>query len=142
MFRKISSLVVFGCFLMWGSTIMSAQCGSSFKLVIHNCGSHCGSFGEETCEGVGTLCENGTGEPGSGCCGFQFFNAGDCVAAKGITPRELLPSKEFLTLRDTLALRKTLFPSRDQIMIVSCAPDKNAFNDWLQAKLRQQQGQR
>lgn len=138
MFKRLAGLVLLMCFVLAGSIMATAQCGSSIKIVTQNCGPRCGAVGKETCEGVGTRCEDGTGEPGVGCCGLQLTLPGSCQTAKAVPSKELLPSEEFLAFREALALRKMAFQS-SQIMIASCAPDRNAFNEWLQAKLKQQQ---
>lgn len=139
MFKRLSGLILFAVFFFCGSILATAQCGSSIKIVTQNCGPHCGAVGRETCEGVGTRCEEGTGEPGLGCCGLELTLPGTCQAAKAAPSNELLPSKEFLAFRDALALRKKAFSSSSGVMIASCAADRNAFNEWLQAKLKQQQ---
>lgn len=94
--------------------------------------------------GSGTFCEADTGDPGGGggCCGFQFINPGQCLSAKAAPANLLPPTPEFLALQDAVAVRKKLFPPQSNVMIASCGPDKNAFNNWLQAKLQQRQQQR
>lgn len=136
--KRLSGVILFGCFLLWGSTITVAQCGSSIKRVTQNCGGHCGSVVQFTCVGIGTVCQNGNGDLTTGCCGALEFGPGACGAAKATPSRELLPSKEFLALRDAIALRKTLFRPQDRVIIASCGPDKDAFNEWLRVKLQQQ----
>lgn len=139
MFKGLSGLVLFACFFLSVSIPGTAQCGSSLKMVIQNCGSHCGTIETQSCEGVGTHCEDNTGPQGAGCCGVRLLLPGVCRVTKALPAKELVPSEEFLAFREALALRKNAFPAQTQIMIVSCAPDWNAFNEWLQAKLKQQQ---
>ncbi len=127
--------VLLGLFLVWGSTLALGQCGSSIKRTFQVCGGHCGSVTMQSCQGVGTVCEDGTGEFGFGCCGLMLVLPGSCVDAKATQPREMPPTKEFLAFRDALALRRQIIPARSGLMIASCGENKNAFNEWLEAKL-------
>ena len=142
MLKRFFGWTFFGCCLLLGATLASAQCGDHFQRVVMNCGIHCGSFSMLTCQGDGTLCQDDTGDPGSGCCGFQFFDAGSCTLAKATPSKELPPTREFLAFQDAVKLHKKLFSQQTTIVIASCGPDKNAFNHWLNAKLQQQQQQR
>lgn len=139
MVKKLSASLLFACFFFLVSTMAQAQCGSYIEETTLSCGSCGGSFVRQLCQGVGDFCEDGTGDLTFGCCGLMLFLPGSCQSAKAAPRKELLPSEEFLAFREALAVRKRLFPSREQLTIASCAPDKNAFNEWLQAKLRQQQ---
>jgi hypothetical protein len=135
--------VFFGLCLVWGSTLAFAQCGSNIRFVTQNCGGHCGSVEMQICEGVGSFCQDGTGELGFGCCGLQLFEPGSCQFAKATQPKEIIaPSEEFLALQAAIAMHKKLFPRQNDIRIASCGVNQNAFNEWLETKLRQQQQQR
>jgi hypothetical protein len=129
--------VLLGMFLVWGSTLALGQCGSSIQHVTQTCGGHCGSVIMQSCQGVGTFCEDGTGDFGFGCCGLELIEPGGCQSAKAAQPREMPPTKEFLAFQDAVALRRQLVPARSGLTIASCGENKNAFNDWLEAKLRQ-----
>jgi hypothetical protein len=135
MYKKLFG-VLFGAFVIWCSTLAFSQCGATIKRTTQNCGIHCGSVIMQSCQGVGTFCEDGTGDLGFGCCGLQLFEPGSCQSARAAQPKELPPSQEFLALKDALVLRKRAVPAH--LMIASCGQNKNAFNEWLEAKLKQQ----
>ncbi|HZU31672.1 MAG TPA: hypothetical protein VFB79_11185 [Candidatus Angelobacter sp.] len=137
MYKKLFG-ALFGAFVIWCSTLAFSQCGAMIKQTTQNCGVHCGSVVMQSCQGVGTLCEDGTGEFGFGCCGLQLIEPGSCQSARTGQPQELPPSREFLALKDALALRKRTLPAQNQLMIASCGPNKNAFSEWLEAKLKKQ----
>ena len=130
--------VLLGAFLFGGSTLVLGQCGTQLQPVTQTCGGHCGSVIILSCPGFGTGCEGATGDFGFGCCGKMIVQAGSCQSAKAAQPREMPPTKEFLVLRDALALRRQLAPASSGLMIASCGENKNAFNEWLEAKLSRQ----
>lgn len=136
MIRRLCILLLFGSFYLCMPASMSAQCGSYIQEDVLSCGSCGGDFTRQLCEGVGDFCEDGTGDLTFGCCGIMLFPPGGCQSAQASPRRELLPSREFLALRDALALRRKLQFS--QTVVASCSPGKNDFNDWLQARLKQQ----
>jgi hypothetical protein len=126
-------------FVIWGSTVAFGQCGASIKRTTQTCGGHCGSVIMQTCQGVGSFCQDGTGDFGFGCCGLMLFEPGACGgASKPLQPNELVSSQEFMALKDALVLRKRILQGVSYPTIASCGANKNAFNEWLQAKLKQQ----
>lgn len=137
MARRVSILLLLGSFYLCIPALMSAQCGSYIQEDVLSCGGCGGDFTRQLCEGVGDFCEDGTGDLTFGCCGIMLFPPGSCQSAHALPRRELLPSREFLAFRDALALRKKLLLS--QTVIASCGQGKNDFNDWLRARLKQQE---
>jgi len=137
MYKKLFG-VLLGVFVIWGSTVAFGQCGASIKRTIQTCGGHCGSVSMQTCQGVGTFCQDGTGADGFGCCGLMLFEPGACGgASRPMQPNELVSSQEFMALKDALVLRKRILQGVSYPTIASCVANKNAFNEWLQAKLKQ-----
>ena len=137
MYKKLFG-VLLGVFVIWGSAIAFGQCGSTIKRTTQTCGVHCNSVVMLTCVGVGTACEDGTGEDGFGCCGLMLFEPGACGgASRPLQPNELVSSQEFMALKDALVLRKRILQGVSYPTIASCGANKNAFNEWLQAKLKQ-----
>ena len=138
MYKKLFG-VLLGVFVIWGSTVAFGQCGASIKRTFQTCGGHCGSVIMLTYQGVGSACQDGTGELGFGCCGLMLFEPGSCGgASRPLQPNELVSSQEFMALKDALVLRKRILQGVSYPTIASCAANKNAFNEWLQAKLKQQ----
>lgn len=139
MYKKLFG-VLFGVFVIWGSTVAFGQCGASIKRTFQTCGGHCGSVIVQTCQGVGTACEDGTGADGFGCCGLMLFEPGACQFAGVTHPSELPPSVEFAAFKEALVLRKRRTLTGATLpTIASCGENKNAFNQWLEAKLKQRQ---
>ena len=133
--------VLMGAFVIWCTTLAFSQCGTDIKRTTQTCGGHCGSVVMQTCEGVGSFCEDGTGDFGFGCCGLMLIEPGSCEAAKVRSPLELPPSQEFLAFKGALALRRAHLPGQQNLLVASCGANKNAFNDWLETKLKQQRQQ-
>ena len=144
MLKRFFGWTFFGGCLLLGATLTSAQCGDHVQYVIVNCGPRCGSIAVPHCMGTGTFCEDNTGNPDGGgpCCGFQFIDPGECLSAKAAPPLTLPLTPEFLALQDAVEVHKRLFLPQSNVMIASCGTDRNAFNNWLQAKLQQQRQQR
>ena len=137
MYKRLLGLLL-GVFVIWGSAIAFSQCGSSFKRTTQTCGVHCNSVVIISCQGVGTACQDGTGEFGFGCCGLMLIEPGSCGgASRPLQPNELVSSQEFMALKDALVLRKRILQGVSYPTIASCGANKNAFNEWLQAKLKQ-----
>jgi hypothetical protein len=143
MYKKLFGLLL-GVFVLWGSAVAFGQCGATFKRTTQTCGVHCHSIIVTTCQGVGSVCEEGTGEFGFGCCGLMTIDPGSCGGAfRPLQPNELVSSQEFTALKDALVLRKrrtlqgTNYPT-----IASCGDNRSAFNQWLEAKLKQRQASR
>ena len=126
--------VLLGAFLVGGATLAFGECGTQLQPVTQTCGGHCSSVIILTCPGFGTGCEGATGDFDFGCCGQMIIQAGACQNPEVAQLREIPPTKEFLVLRDVVALRRQLLPARG-LMIASCGENKNAFNEWLEAKL-------
>jgi hypothetical protein len=143
MYKKLFG-VLLGVFVIWGSTVAFGQCGASIQRTFQTCGAHCGSVIVQTCQGVGTGCQDDTGDFGFGCCGLMLIEPGGCGGStRTIQPQEFAPSQEFLALKDALALRKRLtLTGASYTMVASCGDNKNAFNQWLEAKLKKQQASR
>jgi|SRR6478736_5677594 hypothetical protein len=140
MYKKLFGLLL-GVFVLWGSAVAFGQCGATFKRITQTCGGHCHSVIAITCQGVGSICEEGTGPDGFGCCGVMLFEAGACSGtSRPLQPNELVSLQEFTALKDALVLRKRqTLQETNYPMIASCGDNKNAFNQWLEAKLKQQQ---
>jgi hypothetical protein len=137
--KKLFGLLL-GVFVIWGSTIAFSQCGDHIKQTFQTCGGHCGSVVRLTCEGVGSNCQDDTGDLGFGCCGLMLFEPGGCGFAGVTRPRELPPSVEFAAFKEALVLRKKpTLTGTNLPAIASCGDNKNAFNQWLEAKLKQRQ---
>jgi len=143
MYKKLFG-VLLGVFIIWGSAIAFGQCGSTIKRTTQTCGVRCNSVVMLTCVGVGTACEDGTGGDGFGCCGLMLFEPGACGgASRPLQLNELVSSQEFMALKDALVLRKRqTLQGASYPTIASCGDNKNAFNQWLEAKLKQQQASR
>ncbi len=136
MHKKLFGLL-FGFLLLCGSVVAFGQCGATIKHTVQQCGAHCGSVVMQTCQGVGSFCEDGTGEFGFGCCGLMLIEPGSCGgAAKATPPAQLQSVQEFLALKDALVSRRQLWPTSFKTANTSCGVDQNAFNDWLEAKLK------
>jgi len=137
--KKLFALLL-GVFILWGCTTAFSQCGDTITQTFQTCGGHCGSIVRFTCIGVGSNCQDDTGELGFGCCGLMLFEPGACEFAGVRHPQELPPSMEFAAFKEALVLRKkptltgTNYPA-----VASCGENKNAFNEWLEAKLKQRQ---
>jgi hypothetical protein len=127
--------VLLGAFLFGGSTLVLGECGTQLQPVTQTCGGHCGSVIILSCPGFGTGCEGATGDFGFGCCGQMIIQAGACQNPEVAQRQEMPLTKEFLAFRDALALRRQFMPARSGLMIASCGENKNAFNEWLEAKL-------
>jgi hypothetical protein len=139
MYKKFFGMLL-GVFVIWGSAIAFGQCGSTVKRTTQTCGVHCHSVVLLSCVGVGTVCEDGTGGDGFGCCGLMLFEPGACGgASRPLQPNELVSSQEFTALKDALVLRKQRLQGVNYPTIASCGDNKNAFNQWLEAKLKQRQ---
>jgi hypothetical protein len=139
MYKKLFGLLL-GVFLLWGSAVAFGQCGAMIKQTFQTCGGHCGTVARFTCIGVGTDCQDGTGDLGFGCCGLMLFEPGACELASVTHPSELPPSGEFVAFKEALALRKRRTLTGENLpMIASCGDNRNAFNQWLEAKLKQRQ---
>jgi len=137
MYKKLFG-VLLGTFIIWGSTTAFSQCGDHIKQTFQTCGGHCGSVVRLTCEGVGSNCQDDTGDFGFGCCGLMLFEPGACGFARVTHPQELPPSVEFASFKEALALRKkATLPGTSYPAVASCGDNKNAFNQWLEAKLKQ-----
>lgn len=143
MYKKLFGLLL-GVFILWGSTVAFGQCGAMIKRTIQTCGGHCGSVSMQTCQGVGSFCQDGTGEFGFGCCGLMLFEPGACGgASRPLQPNDLVSAQEFRALKDELVLRKRrTLQGASYLAIASCGDNKNAFSQWLEAKLKQQQASR
>ncbi|HEY2499009.1 MAG TPA: hypothetical protein VGK24_18240 [Candidatus Angelobacter sp.] len=123
------------------SVVAMAQCGDHVAIQQVTC-CEGGLVRLPVCVGFGTGCETGTGGIISPCnsggvCGYLL--PGDCLDAKATNPNDAFAHPdEWFARADAKAFHDAIFGNEPKIKFVSCSTDKSEFNNWLEAKLRDQ----